>query len=67
MPEPHNLHRTTTRIMSVLMIVLGVAMLALALAHGAGPTAKGFLLGVLFIAAGAGRLYVLGRMRAGRS
>ena len=42
----------------VLMIVLGAAMLARALTGGGGPFALGVILGVLFVAAGAGRLYV---------
>jgi hypothetical protein len=40
------------------MVVLGVAILASTLARGGGPLAVGILLGVLFIAAGAGRIYV---------
>ena len=40
------------------MVVLGVAILVSTLARGGGPLAVGILLGVLFIAAGAGRLYV---------
>jgi amino acid transporter len=44
------------------MVVLGLLMIVSTIAHGGGPTAIGLLLGVLFIAAGAGRLYVLSRM-----
>jgi hypothetical protein len=58
MPEPRNLHRSATRAMSVVMVVLGVAILISTIARGGGPLAIGILLGVMFVAAGAGRLYV---------
>ncbi len=47
-----------TRVLSVVMVVLGVAILVSTIARGGGPLAVGVLLGVLFVAAGAGRLYV---------
>ena len=40
------------------MIVIGIALLIRTIAEGGGATALGLLLGVLFVAAGAGRLYV---------
>ena len=46
-----------TRVLSGLMVVIGVAILARTLAAGGGALAIGLLMGVLFIAAGAGRLY----------
>ncbi|HZC28558.1 MAG TPA: hypothetical protein VE269_02370 [Gaiellaceae bacterium] len=55
------MHRTTTRILSLAMLVLGVAMIVVALAAGGGPLAKGVLLGLLFVAAGGGRLWVASR------
>jgi hypothetical protein len=58
MPEPRNLHRSATRAMSVVMVVLGVAILVSTVARGGGPLAIGVLLGAMFVAAGAGRLYV---------
>jgi hypothetical protein len=51
-------HGIATRVLSALMIVLGVAILVSTIARGGGPLAIGMLLGVLFVAAGAGRLYV---------
>ena len=44
--------------MSVLMIVLGVALVVRTLTAGGGAAATGVLLGVLFVAAGAARLYL---------
>ncbi len=61
MPEPRPLRNTYTRVMSILMIVLGVAMLVVTFSGGGGPAATGVLLGVLFIAAGVGRIYVQSR------
>jgi hypothetical protein len=47
--------------MSTLMVLIGIALLASTLARGGGPLAIGVLLGVLFVAAGAGRLYLATR------
>ena len=47
-----------TVVLSSLMVVLGLAMIVRAVAGGGGPLAVGVVLGLLFIAAGAGRLYV---------
>ena len=43
--------------MALAMILLGLTMLALTLVHGFGV---GLILGVLFVAAGVGRLLLLG-------
>jgi hypothetical protein len=48
---------TATQVLSAAMVVIGVAILARTLAAGGGALAIGLLMGVLFIAAGAGRLY----------
>jgi hypothetical protein len=58
MPERHQFHRNSTRVMSVVMIVIGMALVVRTLAAGGGAVAIGLLLGLLFIAAGAGRLYL---------
>ena len=47
-----------TQILSALMVLIGIAILVRTIAEGGGATAFGILLGVLFMAAGAGRLYV---------
>jgi hypothetical protein len=44
--------------MSVVMVVIGVAVLVSTIVRGGGPLAVGILLGVMFVAAGAGRLLV---------
>ena len=44
------------RVLSVILVVLGVAIIVRTLVAGGGPLAFGLLMGVLFIAAGALRL-----------
>jgi uncharacterized membrane protein HdeD (DUF308 family) len=52
-------HQRAVQIFGVIAIVLGIALLAETAAQGGGSV--GFLLGLLFIALGAGRLYLLRR------
>jgi hypothetical protein len=54
-------HRRATQILSLAMLVLGLAMIVRALTAGGGPLAVGVVFGALFVAAGAGRLWVAGR------
>ena len=46
-----------TRVLSAAMLVIGIAIVVRTLAEGGGALALGLLVGILFIAAGAGRLY----------
>jgi hypothetical protein len=46
-----------TGMLSGLMVLLGVAMIARTVASGGGPIAVGVVMGLLFVAAGAGRLW----------
>jgi hypothetical protein len=48
---------TATQVLSAAMVLIGVAILARTVVEGGGALALGLLLGVLFVAAGAGRLY----------
>jgi hypothetical protein len=63
MSKPGQLRQSSTRVMSVVMIVIGVALIIRTISAGGGAVAVGVLLGVLFVAAGAGRLYLHGRSR----
>jgi hypothetical protein len=47
-----------TRILSLAMLVIGLAIVVRTVAEGGGPLAFGLLVGLLFMAAGAGRLYL---------
>ncbi|MGZ5336266.1 MAG: hypothetical protein ACXWGV_12975 [Solirubrobacterales bacterium] len=52
-----------TRAFSVTIVAFGIAIVAVTLANGGGPASTGFVLGVLFVALGAGRLYLALRDR----
>ena len=52
---------TSTRILSTVMVLLGLGMLVSTLARGGGPLAVGVLVGTLFCAVGVGRIYLEGR------
>ena len=54
------MYRQMTTLIAFVMIALGLSMIGVTIAHGLG---RGILLGLLFIAAGVGRLYVLRRPR----
>ena len=54
-------YRLATRLFSVLIIGFGVAIVAVTLARGGGAGALGVVFGLLFIALGAGRLYLATR------
>ncbi len=54
---------SAARALSWLIVALGVAMLVSTIARGGGPLAAGILFGLLFVAAGAGRLWVERRQR----
>ena len=55
------MHRTATIVLSLALIAVGVVMLVSTIARGGGPLATGVVLGLLFCAAGAGRLHVTRR------
>jgi hypothetical protein len=48
-------YRHSTRVFSLVICALGVAMVAATLARGGGALALGVVLGVLFVLLGAGR------------
>jgi len=48
----------STRLLSVALLAVGVAMVASTLAHGGGPLALGVLLGVMLTLVGAARLWL---------
>ena len=58
MTTGRDVHQASTRIMSAIMVVIGVAMIVTTIARGGGPLALGILLGTLFVLAGAGRIYL---------
>jgi multisubunit Na+/H+ antiporter MnhB subunit len=65
MPDPRQLHRSTTRALSFAMVAIGVALVVRTLVAGGGGLALGLVLGVLFVAAGGARIYLQARERRG--
>ena len=55
----------SSRALSALLLVVGLAMVASALARGGGALALGVVLGTLFALLGAGRLWLAVRARPG--
>jgi hypothetical protein len=58
MRAPRNVHRTGTQLLSVAMLVLGLAMIVRAVTGGGGVLAVGVIFGLLFVGAGVGRLWI---------
>jgi len=56
-------HRTGTFVLSLIMALIGAGLIAEAVGGHGGVISPRLLLGVLFVAAGAARLYLLGRSR----
>ena len=48
---------SASQVLSALMVIIGVAIVVRTIAEGGGAIAFGVVVGVLFVAAGAGRLY----------
>jgi hypothetical protein len=64
MPDPRQVQGSVTRLLSLAMIVIGALLVVRTLTAGGGALSLGIVLGVLFVAAGAARLYL--QMRTGR-
>lgn len=58
MPSGRQLHSGSTLALSLVMVVIGVVMVVSTIVRGGGPLAVGIVIGLLFVAAGAGRLYL---------
>jgi hypothetical protein len=56
------MYREATRFLAVATMLVGGAMIVVTARHGGGV---GYLIGALFVAAGAGRLYLIGKIRRG--
>jgi hypothetical protein len=55
------LYRGAVTGFSVAFIAIGLLVLIVTLANGGGPASVGFLLGIAFLAIGAGRLWINSR------
>ncbi len=58
MPAPDEAYRAVTRLFSLLILGFGIAILVITLAEGGGVLSTGIVIGLLFSAVGAGRLYL---------
>jgi vacuolar-type H+-ATPase subunit I/STV1 len=47
--------------LSLVFVLVGLLLLVVTLANGGGPASIGFLMGILFIAVGVGRLWIAGK------
>ncbi|HEU5063277.1 MAG TPA: hypothetical protein VFT79_09030 [Solirubrobacterales bacterium] len=55
-------YRGAVRAFSIAMVAIGLAVLVVTLANGGGPASFGVLIGIVFVAVGAGRLWLGARM-----
>ena len=62
MAPPKTVYHGSVRALSVLFVALGLGILVTTLAAGGGPLSVGAIMGIAFVAVGAGRLWVGARM-----
>ena len=55
------MHGAATQLLSLALVVLGVAMIVRTVSAGGGATAIGLILGVMFVVVGVGRLWIARR------
>jgi hypothetical protein len=60
-------YRTSSRVLSALLVAIGIAMVASTLGRGGGPVALGVVIGVLMTLLGVGRLVLAGAPRGGET
>ncbi len=65
MPAPRDVQRGATRVLSVVMMLLGAVLVVTAVARGGGPLATGVVFGLLLGGAGIARLLAERRERGG--
>lgn len=62
MATPERIYRASVRVFSLVFVAFGLAILVTTLASGGGPLSLGVLMGIIFVAVGAGRLWAAARM-----
>ena len=62
MTSPERVYSGSVRALSLVMLGLGAVILVKTIAAGGGPLSIGILLGIAFVAVGAGRLWLASRM-----
>ncbi|HEY7255294.1 MAG TPA: hypothetical protein VH476_01310 [Solirubrobacterales bacterium] len=66
MASPERIYRGSVRVFSFVLIALGLGILITALVSGGGPLSVGVVLGIAFLAVGAGRLWASARIGSQR-
>jgi hypothetical protein len=56
------IYRHAVRGFSAAFVLIGLVVLIVTLANGGGPASVGVLMGIAFVAVGAGRLWIASRM-----
>jgi hypothetical protein len=56
------IYRHAVRAFSAAFVAIGLVVLAVTLINGGGPASVGVLMGIAFVAVGAGRLWIGSRM-----
>ena len=56
------IYRVAVLAFSVVFVAIGLLVLTVTLVNGGGPASVGVLMGVAFVAVGAGRLWISARM-----
>ena len=56
------IYRHAVRGFSAAFVLIGLVVLIVTLVNGGGPASVGFLMGIAFIAVGAGRLWIATRI-----
>ena len=62
MASPERIYHGLTRVLSLIFVAVGIALLVATLGAGGGPLSVGTVLGVAFVGIGAGRLWISSRM-----
>lgn len=62
MVSPERIYGGSVRVFSLVLVALGLAILVSTVVNGGGPVSLGVVMGVAFVAVGAGRLWVAARM-----
>ncbi len=61
MAPPERIYQRSVRAFSLVFLAGGLVILVSTLANGGGPLSVGFLLGIAFLAVGAGRVWMAAR------
>lgn len=62
MRDPQRIYQGSVMALSVAILVLGVLMIGVTLAAGGDPLSIGFVMGIVFVGVGVGRLYLARRI-----